>query len=679
METDRHILAVCSCEDTMPLDMAVLGQRGATVKTARHLCRSQLDAFKAMLGEAGVTPITVGCTQEAPLFQEVAQELGHVGALHFANIRETAGWSDQAKLVGPKMAALLAAAAEPMPPTAFTTLKSEGVALIYGHDQIAVEVAQRLSEHLDVTVILSRPKDITPLRVASFPVLQGTIGAVKGHLGDFTITVNDFAAPSPASRGALSFGMSRDGATSHCDILIDLSGGAPLVAAGTLRPGYLKADPSDGAAIEKLIGEASHLTGEFDKPRYVTLKDELCAHSRSKKIGCTRCLDLCPVGAITPNGDHVAVSAEICAGCGACASVCPTGAITYALPPADALLRRVRTLLTTYAKAGGKAPVLLIHDGDHGEPLIDALARFGNGLPAHVLPLRVNEVTQAGLDLPAAALAYGANAIRYLIPARAKHDLGGLIRNIDYANMLADALGYGETRAGLIETDDPDMLRAALDAVTKGVATPKPATFLALGAGRGLIKQSVEELFAAAPVPQQIVAMPPHAPFGKIDVNAEGCTLCLACVSACPVSALTDNADKPMLRFQEDLCVQCGLCAATCPEKVITLTPQIDLVAWAAGPKVMKEEEPFHCINCAKPFGVKSTVERIVAKLENKHWMFSGAQSNRISVIKMCEDCRVEVVVNESFDPHASPPRPNPRTAEDYIREAKERGEDPLQ
>ena len=57
-------------------------------------------------------------------------------------------------------------------------------------------------------------------------------------------------------------------------------------------------------------------------------------------------------------------------------------------------------------------------------------------------------------------------------------------------------------------------------------------------------------------------------------------------------------------------------------------------------------------------------VERIVAKLSEKHWMYTGANAKRLDVIRMCEDCRVQSVMNESFDPHAAPPRPLPRTSE---------------
>ena len=134
----------------------------------------------------------------------------------------------------------------------------------------------------------------------------------------------------------------------------------------------------------------------------------------------------------------------------------------------------------------------------------------------------------------------------------------------------------------------------------------------------------MRELQRAAPAPVDVVPLPAGAPFGKIELNVEGCTLCLACVSACPTGALGDDPEKPTLRFSEDACVQCGLCKATCPEKVITLTPQLDFRAATASARVLKQEEPFRCIRCDKPFGTRSTIERVIAKLEGKHWMFQG-------------------------------------------------------
>lgn len=671
MADQPRTLFICSCERTMPLDAEAVakGSKGAKVETANHLCRAETARFQAAVATGA--PVTVGCTQEAPLFSELAEEIGNTKAVAFANIRETAGWSKDAKRAGPKMAALLAMVAEPMPAVPLVSMSSDGVILIYGRDERAIEAAKLLKDRLDVTVLLSKPGDIAPLRVTEFPVVRGTIKSARGHLGAFELSVDDYALPAPSSRDKLVFGDPRDGANSRCDLVLDLSGNAPLFPAHDLRDGYLRADPGDPAAVLRAAMKAAELVGTFDKPRYINFTENLCAHSRSKIVGCHRCLDLCPTGAITPAGDHVAIDEQICAGCGACAAVCPTGAAAYALPPADTLLAKLRTLLSVYRDAGGEQPILLLHDGEHGTEMIDALARFGDGLPAHVLPVSVNETTQVGLEAITAAFAYGASAVRFLLRARPKHEIGGLVRTLSYADTILVGLGFGTGRVGTIETDDPDALGASLRAIETGTTTKTPATFQPVGKKRDVLRLSLRELHRAAPEPAPLIVLPEGAPFGKIEINVEGCTLCLACVSACPTGALSDNPERPMLKFAEDACVQCGLCKATCPEKVITLHPQIDFSAATAAARTLKEEEPFACIRCSKPFGTKSAIERVTAKLEGRHWMFQG-QPGRLDVLKMCEDCRAIVATESSFDPHEAPARPNVRTTDDYLREREE-------
>jgi ferredoxin len=662
---EKCIFLVCSCEGTMPLDADALqrGCRGAQVKTVNQLCRAELDTFRAEVSSGG--PVVVGCTQEAPLFADIADD--KADAISFANVRETAGWSADAASAGPKMAAVLAVAAEPPPEVPYVSLESEGVVLVYGRDEHAIEAGKLLADHLDVTVLVARSKNLTPPRVTEFPVVQGAIKSAKGHLGAFEIVVDDYARPAPSSRGEMAFGAPRNGAVSRCDLILDISGGAPLFTAPDLRDGYLRADPGDPAAVLRAVLKARDLVGSFDKPRYITFTAELCAHSRSKIVGCHRCLDLCPAGAIAPNGDHVAIDAEVCAGCGQCAAACPTGAASYALPPADALMRKLRTLLSTYREAGGEHPVVLLHDEAHGAELIDALARHGDGLPANALPLAVNEVTQVGLEAVAAAFAYGASALRFLLRARPRHDVAGLRKTIALADPILKALGFGDGRVATIETDDPDIMGKELRAIAALPSVAKPASFAPVGGKRDMLRLALRELQRAAPTPVDVVALPEGAPFGAVDVNVEGCTLCLSCVSACPTGALSADADRPMLRFTEDACVQCGLCKATCPEKVISLKPQLDFRAATAAPRLLKEEEPFACIRCGTPFGVKSTIERVSAKLEGKHWMFKGS-ARRLDIVKMCESCRVAAVTEEDFDPYGAP-RPAARTTDDYLRE----------
>lgn len=676
MNSAKSRLLVCSCEMTMPLDAQAIG-RGCTahMTQANQLCGLDLAQFKAALTEGEA--ITVACTQEAPLFKEVAEEFPDI-PLTFVNIRETGGWSKDAAAAGPKAAALIAAASEEMPPILLVTLESSGVTLIYGHDDVAIDAAKRLADRLDITVVLTKPGDITPRAVNEFPVLKGTIRNTRGYLGNFELAIDDYALPAPSSRSKLVFGASRNGATSTCDLILDLSGGLPLFPAHELRPGYLRADPRDRAAVERAIAEAGNLVGTFDKPRFIHFEESLCAHSRSNITGCTRCLDLCPTGAITPNGNAVAIDPNVCAGCGSCASVCPTGAASYSLPNADALMRRLRALLQTYRKAGGEQAIVLFHDSDHGEPLIDALARFGDGLPANVLPVRLNEVTQLGPESLAAVFAYGGAGVALLMRAQPRHETAGLRRAADMSQTIVTALGFGEGVVRIIETDDPDQLRAMLDTMPSGVASSNPASLVPRGAKRGVLETMFRELHLAAPAPVDVVPLMAGAPFGSVQLNVEGCTLCHACVTACPTNALSDNPDRAMLRFTESLCVQCGLCEATCPEDVITLEPRLDFQAWNAPLRVLKEEEPFHCIACGTPFGTRSSIERVLSKLQEKHWMFEGANARRLDVIKMCADCRVEAVVNESFDPHAAPQRPPVMSTEDYLRARETKKNDPF-
>ena len=120
--------------------------------------------------------------------------------------------------------------------------------------------------------------------------------------------------------------------------------------------GYF-APQGDPVAQAKAAAELAAMIGEFEKPKYFAYKASICAHSRSQKVGCTRCIDVCSTEAIRADGDGVLVEPQLCMGCGACATVCPSGAMTYAYPSVSDLGRRLRTLLATYAKAGGRAPL----------------------------------------------------------------------------------------------------------------------------------------------------------------------------------------------------------------------------------------------------------------------------------------------------------------------------------
>ncbi len=673
MKLNGKTVLVCDCEGTMPLDAKALARAcGAdeppVVNT--QLCRSQIENFHSAL--AGDAPVVVACTQEARLFEETAQERGTQLPVGYTNIRERAGWSESGKKAIPKIAALLAESVLDVPPAHSVSMTSEGACLVYGRDEVALDAAQQLAARLDVSLLLSDPKDLVPPQLTEIPVFKGTIASAQGHLGAFEIVVNDYAPLVVSSREAMAFEPPRDGARSSCDLILDLSGGTPLFPAPEKRDGYFRPDPGNPGAVQKALFALADMVGEFEKPRYVAYDAGLCAHSRSGLSGCTRCIDACPASAIQSAGDVVAIDPYVCGGCGACHSVCPTGAAAYTMPAANALLERMRTLLSTYVGAGGKRPVLLLHDQSHGQEVISMMARFGRGLPAEVLPFAVNEVTQVGLELLSAAFAYGASQVRALVGPNRREETAGLEEQIDLVNTILSGLGYGDGRAALITDADPSTVESALFGLPE-IDPPQPGNFLPMGNKRALMMLALGHLSKVAPAPVDMLPLPASAPFGSVTVDAEGCTLCLACVGSCPTGALSDNPDRPRLSFTETACVQCGLCKTTCPENVMTLDPRLNFTDDARAPVVKNEDEPYECIRCGTPFGTKSSIERIVDQLAGKHAMFQD--SSMIDTIKMCEDCRVVAQLEVKNEALAGAPRPKIRTTEDYLREREEQRE----
>lgn len=668
--TSKGKLLVCNCQRTMDIDGAKLAKMlglAEPVTVHRELCRTEAASFETALA-AG--PVHVACTQEAPLFRDLAEEksLGDT-PMRFTNIREQAGWCESKSGALPKMAALLAEAEHVSKPAGLITLKSEGVCLVYGAGQTALDVAQELSGRLSVSMLLTDAADAIPPSVVDVPVHRGRIRSARGHLGAFEIEVDGYAPMLPSSRASFEFAMARNGAKSQCDIILDLSGGQPLFSDGGRRDGYVHADPANPGAVARAMFKASDLVGEFEKPRYVEFDAGICAHARSHKVGCTNCLDACPTGAISPAGDHVSVSPAICGGCGSCSAVCPTGAVSYAFPGREDLVTRAQLLLKAYRSAGGARPILLLHDEKHGSPLIAAMARFGRGLPVNVLPLALYSVFQLGHDALAAMLASGAEQIVVLTSGEAPEELPPLESQVALVGAFLEALGHQGQRVRLIVEQDPDAVEGLLCELPKlPELAPKP--FSPAGSKRDVARTALAALNELAPKPATVIALPKGAPYGRIHIDVNGCTLCLSCVGACPANALSDCPDRPQVSFTEAACVQCGVCVATCPEKVISLEPRYSFSPSAMTPEILNGEEPFECVSCGKPFGARSTIEKVLERLKG-HAMFQSERQLRL--VQMCDTCRIVSVSTEGNAPLRMGERPRMRTTDDDLAEAAKR------
>lgn len=669
----------------MPLDPKALGEALHEPLTLHStLCRREAGAFQQAIKTGA--DVVVACTQEKRLFAELHQETeGAVSPIRFVNIRETGGWSRDARDAMPKLAALLAAAHLPEPePVATVAYKSSGRLLIVGPLEQAERFAAVAGDVLAVTIFSRGGAGAQERR---FPVVGGRIEKISGWLGAFQLKwsqdnpidldlctrCNACVAACPEQAIGLDYQVDLRACQSHraCVKACDVAGAIdftrePVVHTDSYdlvldlrqQPAFVQHAPPQGyfhlppgeensaRALDTLL-KLRELVGEFDKPKFIAYKQKLCAHSRNEQVGCSACIDICSAEAISSEKERqqVKVNTSLCVGCGACTTVCPTGALTYTYPRAPEQGAKLKTLLATYEGAGGQAPILLLHSEERGRQLVEDVGRAARvgaaqGVPANVIPFGVWHTASNGIDVWLSAVAQGASHIAVLATdEEAPQYLDGLRAQMEVAQALLHGLGYAGTHFSLLQSRHPSDLDQELQllAQRRGAVPVTRGRFAVAAEKRTTLELALDHLVEHALERPAEIPLPAASPFGGIRVDKDKCTLCLSCVSACPASALQDNPQQPQLRLVEKNCVQCGLCASTCPENAITLQPRLLLSPERKQPRVLNEMQPYGCVRCGKPFGTLKAVEAMLGKLAG-HSMFQGAALERL---KMCGDCRV--------------------------------------
>ncbi|WP_419584960.1 4Fe-4S binding protein [Thiolapillus sp.] len=493
--------------------------------------------------------------------------------------------------------------------TSCVSYRSEGKLLLIGSAEQVLEIMPRLTT-LQITVLLC-PSATTQQRrqltaTANVLSVQNPVDfKLAGHFGAFALHIAD--------QEPLRF-----------DLVLDLR--EQQAFSQEVLPIGFYAPRDDARKLQDCLGELPEMRGQFDKPKYFVLDNERCAHCRSGIIGCQRCLDACPAGAIQSRDGQISVDPYLCQGCGDCSSVCPAGAISYNYPNRQDALSRLFSMLRAFFVAGGSRPVILLHDREQAPEMTAS---------SPVIPFQLESIAAAGMEVWLAALAHGAQAVWLLdhdqMPKKSRQTLN---RQMHQAEQILAGMGYA---GDLIRWMAPS---AVSYAQAGGLQIP-PATFAGVADKREVIRMAIAHLLQHAPRKTYVVDLDGDAAFGEVRVAGDKCTLCMACVSVCPEAALLSGSNLPQLKFIESQCIQCGICQSACPEHAITLHGRYRYNENAAKhPKILHQEEAVECIQCHKPFTTESMLRAVSARL-GRHPLFQGENRRRL---RMCEQCRVEAM-----------------------------------
>jgi ferredoxin len=392
---------LCDCNQTLPLNreglIKALGPQAAEGIADKHslLCRREAGAFQR--AAKGGEDLFIACTQEQPLFEALTGETE--GALklnerpiRFFNLREMAGWGEGGKAATPKMAALIAAAQLPPPePVGTVAYESQGRCLIIGPAEAAQGLAPHLAGGLQVTLLVEGGAQA---QTRAWAVHAGRLKGLTGWLGTFEATweqgnpidldvctrCNACVQACPEGAIGLDYQVDLNACKSHrsCVAVCEVAAAIDFNRAVQERqetfdvvidmrrdPAFGQHQPPQGyfhVGLDATRGlqaalQARDMVGTFDKPRFFQYKRSVCAHSRNEQTGCTACVDVCSASAVRSDREGtggIIVEPHLCVGCGACTTACPTGALSYATPDAATQGKRLRTVLSTYQRAGGQ-------------------------------------------------------------------------------------------------------------------------------------------------------------------------------------------------------------------------------------------------------------------------------------------------------------------------------------
>ncbi len=383
-------------------------------------------------------------------------------------------------------------------------------------------------------------------------------------------------------------------------------------------------DPKELGFVEVFKRVEDNLDG-YRYKNFIVYDSKICQyHERNEEI-CGKCAEVCPTVSILKEDEtkHLLFSDIDCHGCGGCISVCPSGALDYTQLPREAF---------SEIKEFYKDKVALII------PRKMSLENLHVELPEGTLPLAVEgEKFLHEAHYLSLLQTSGKSVIFYSdFISKGSGDAISLINEIFRRKYNKQAIFIAKDR---------EELESALS---------KIESFPECKYGINEVGLRKRELFSARLAhlvgedDLGIVRTGEHIHYGNIIINEENCTLCLSCVGACNVRALTAHPEDNTLRFDPSICTNCGYCEVVCPEKdcLTVVYDELSLKSNYFKQNIMAKDEIFKCVECGTPFAPRKVVEKIANMMTPR---FNGDEA-KIKSLYCCADCKAKVVLQAQID-----------------------------
>ncbi|MGP1485891.1 MAG: 4Fe-4S dicluster domain-containing protein [Campylobacter sp.] len=379
-----------------------------------------------------------------------------------------------------------------------------------------------------------------------------------------------------------------------------------------------------GMDDEKILKMLTEKSPKFSYKSHINYDSTICQYHERRFEICGKCSDICPTVAILKDDEskNLVFSHIDCVNCGGCVSVCPSGAIEYSHMPKDSFLE--------VAKMYRDKNILII-------PSKMDLENLKIELPPNVLPFAIDgEKFLSETHLITLLQESGGNIVFYCGDVGRATKEAILIVNEIYKLKFNQPAIYVATNLSELK-----------DCLKKSAQIPNSQYSLAQYA---MPKREIFAKRLAWLIKDEnlgFIKTYENVSYGTVEINRDTCTLCLACVGACNVSALVADNKTNSILFNPSICTACGYCEVSCAEKdtIFLHKGKIELRPEFFTYNELAHDELFACVECGKEFATKKAVEKIAQIMKSRF----GGDESKIRTLYCCSDCKAKIMVMQQI------------------------------